>query len=317
MEIGRHDLLARHQVQSGVLKGKIVSNTSFPIQSSRRLVVANAFGIPDQSSRFKRFCLETHHVGVKDTQTLPAATHSFVESWYRGLSKYGAVLLYLTYKSGDEIYLAIKATGHWDPARYEGGRAGQMAFDDMAHHASPEINGAYRTRRYVLGALFFPDLPAAQSFNQRICAPFGGLEKLQQNPADEFWDSVKAQTRCVSARIPEKWFSTRINHFVPPEFATALDEDALRFLFPGGAIQRLLGLRGKVPGKIVVSPTHKELMLREVRTYYGADFTASTEELLNLYSGLPDAIEVPYTRELAMSVKVKCDFEIELREPNG
>ncbi len=302
MGLGPQDILARHKVDSGLLKGKIVSDVPIWVESSKVVNLVKGFTLPDTNRHFKKWCESELELGFDKKQRLPQAVFSFIESCYRGLSEYGAMIVELTYLSGDEIYLAVNAQGHWDANRF-GGREAQMNYD-ATHEAS--VEKAYRLRRYDVVATLFPDEKAAnfhfENYHKRYGKDNAGL--LQKEEADSI---------LLSQRIPEKWFSGKLNHFVPEEFAEQLDEDAIKLIFGLPFWQRMLG---KKPGKPKLSAEVRAKIVEEVKAYYGnMMFWNDDDDLLKLHADVPQHTNAQFERQYSLSVKMKCDLTVSVRKP--
>jgi hypothetical protein len=310
--LGRHDILARHKQESGMLKGKILSDTTIPVKPVGRLVFAHKFIIPDTKGAFKGFCQREFKVGVKNDQRLPAAVEPFISRFISAQTNYTAMLLDLTYQSGPEIFLVVKAPGHWDANKFVS-REAQARFDDMTYQGKAEIDNCYRFRRYELTAILFETMEDLDAFAAKHYENKGGVDELKKGDMRPMKQLIEADTLSLNRRLPEKWFSGRINHIVPEEWVQTLDEDAIELLFPPGIIDRIMMRRSKA-AKLVIPPESKATMLAEVKAFYkGAAPTASDDELLSFHEQIPDRSDVEYGYSYAMSVKMKCDLAVEVR----
>jgi hypothetical protein len=215
----------------------------------------------------------------------------------------------------------IKAPGHWKASRFGEGEKGveaQANFDELAlsSYGSPETDGAYRVRHYVITATLFPSVESAQDFCTKYMGGQAGMDKIGGTDAAAIKPQMMAATVSYSMRPPEKWFSASLNHMVPKEFAEMLDEDAVKLLFPPSILEKIQGHQTKAM-KISMTDNVKQIMMAEVRKYHGVVISEKNEELLEMHKLVPGRTILPYNLEYVMAVKVKCDLGIQVRTLRG
>lgn len=314
MSFGALDLLTRHTQESGLLKGKVLSDFTIKVPSRIDHVLYRHFSLPDTNHAFRQFCKEPLALGFRKPHRLLPTAHGFIESGYRGLKEARALLIELVCRTGSQIFLEIKARGAADASKF-GGREAQARFDNLSHLPKPSVEGYYRTYQYVLVGTIFSSLDVMARYMEANHMAFLGHRPAAKNTGGLTLNTA-GSTRPISRRIPEKWFSGRKNHWLPRALVDLIDDDGLALMFPPTFIERLK--RKEVhKGVLRLTDEQRKTMLMKVREEYRFNPARNDEELLTLYEEIPDAPPIDYERGHAMSVEIVCDLAVEIRVLRG